>query len=291
MDEDGELVTSATRGPAAKYAASVSKTANRRTRRSRNRRRPAIKRWEAALLVVAVAFATVLCVWALRPVEPPPSASATAGAAAANPAPTPAKPSALWIGDSYTFGTGADNTAKGEACLASDAMGWICNVDGQGGTGYVRDGKTNAPTNTPVIERLEQNKDQYLADVVVLDVGRNDYRTPADELRPRVDKVLRTISAQWPKAKIVMVAPYAMTVERDPIVADVLKAAAEDADAYYVDPVAEGWMDLVRGKSMATEDGHPNAAGHEYIASHLATAFKAIGLDKVEVTDLPRDGV
>ena len=54
------------------------------------------------------------------------------------------RPSALFIGDSYTEGAGTREMSY--ACMAAVRMGWFCDLGSMGGTGYISGGPANRTT-------------------------------------------------------------------------------------------------------------------------------------------------
>ena len=89
------------------------------------------------------------------------------------------RPSALFIGDSYTAGGGSPEMSYG--CMAAVRMGWLCNLSAVRGTGYIGGGPGNRfevsrylGTSKSYAERIPNLADVYQPDVVVLDGGRND---------------------------------------------------------------------------------------------------------------------
>src|SRR5271167_3549450 len=58
------------------------------------------------------------------------------------PQPTAAtRPSVLFIGDSYTAGSGLAEMSYG--CMAAVRMGWLCDLSAVPGTGYISGGPAN----------------------------------------------------------------------------------------------------------------------------------------------------
>jgi lysophospholipase L1-like esterase len=241
------------------------------------------------LIVTLLAIgAGALVYLAAQPKTPPAYQAATFRVTANNQAPT--QPSSLWIGDSYTAGTGAADPQHAESCLTSAAMGWVCNLDAEGGTGFVDNGHVNSKTFEPVGKRLPNDKASFLADVVILDVGRDDTFYPEAQVNAAMDKEFAGIHADWPKAKLVVIAPFLMTSSGpdDPALTAQLHADAVKYHAIWIDPITEGWISAAKTGSMTISDKvHPDPAGHRYIAGHLAADFKRDGLSHLKVTDVP----
>ena len=208
------------------------------------------------------------------------ASEAVANAPAPTPAPTkPPRTVALWVGDSFTMGVGAEGSGYSYPYLASVGMGWTEAIDAQSGSGFVADGKNNAPNNVPIPARLGDftGKPQY----VIVDGGRNDWNRDFEtETAPAVRAYLDGVRAKWPEAKIVLLVPF--NVRSTEASSDFVQLFAEEAErlgALVVDPVSEGWINKDAMASMIySDDVHPNKAGHKYIAEHLVERFKALGL-------------
>lgn len=229
----------------------------------------------AVFAVLVVGFAA----YTVRHVRHQTTVPTAAGPAKSGPAPATTKqPVSLWIGDSYTAGTGADNPGESEAALAAAGMGWIFNSDAQGGTGFISNGHTNSAAFTPLSGRLSGTVADDLADVVVIDAGRNDPASVRTVDAAR--RYLARVRAAWPHAKVVLIAPYflALGTEPNPPVTTFYRTQAKRRDTYLIDPVAEGWVGP-QVSSLTISDGvHPNPAGHRYIANHLVRDLKALGV-------------
>jgi lysophospholipase L1-like esterase len=187
----------------------------------------------------------------------------------------------LWIGDSYTNGTGSGGLPTvGEACLTAKALGWVCRLDAEGGTGFLADGRSNSERFGPLSQRFAATSAKYDPDVVVIDAGRNDYATPKELLQPAIRSYFQRVEEAWPDATVVVIAPYLMgDGDGSPHgvhwIGDYEKTLAKKHGWTFVDPVDAGWPATTRRLTVA--DGvHPNAEGHRYIAEHLAAALKDV---------------
>lgn len=238
------------------------------------------------LFVVLVAVGVGALVYLAAQTKTPPAYHGPTFQVATNAA-LPSQPSSLWIGDSYTAGTGASSQATAESCLTAQAMGWICNVDAQGGTGFVNPGP--GPDTQPLPKRLAADKAQFLADVVIVDAGRNDGTLPESQIEAAAAREFAGIHKDWPKARIVAIVPYYMNgTGRSAAFAAFERAQMAKYHGIVVDPVAEGWISASKTASMTISDHvHPNPAGHRDIARHLTADFRRNGLTHLPVTDRP----
>lgn len=191
-------------------------------------------------------------------------------------------PAALVVGDSFPAGSGAPSKEKGAGCLAVAVMGWTCNLDAQAGTGFIADGTANDPAYGPLIERLPETKRKHLADIVVIDAGRNDRLFPDEDIAAAITTYLEAVRAAWPKAELVVIEPYFMN-SHSPLfsedVLDHLHAEVERLEGHVISPHDEGW--IPRGRKSRDLD----AEGHRYIGERLATALQELGLDDLAITD------
>lgn len=172
----------------------------------------------------------------------------------------------LWIGDSYT----ADHVASDTAALLS----WARRLDGEGGTGFIADGHDVNPRFTPLPVRLPKDV-AYDPNpkIVVIDAGRNDWRTPADQFRQAVTSYFAALSMAYPSSRIVVVAPYEMNPETSPDFTAMRAMLAQQAHAHrwaFVDPLAAGWINAYSARLTISDGVHPNQKGAWYIAHHLA---------------------
>lgn len=189
---------------------------------------------------------------------------------------------ALWIGDSFTAGTGAISPQQSEACLTSIKLGYVCALDAQGGTGFIADGNLNSKTFSPLGKRLAATAKEYPAPaLIVIDAGRNDWWAPTGQFESASKEYFDRLEKAYPATRVAIVAPYVLGAEPTKY-AEMrawLKAQASDRDWVYVDPIARGWTSDLAG--MTIDDGvHPNPAGHEAIAVKLARDLSKLAADK-----------
>lgn len=187
---------------------------------------------------------------------------------------------ALWIGDSYTAGTGVSSSADGEAYLTSDKLGWHhTRLDAEGGTGFIADADAAArPDYEPVPARLAYDK--ALAPhpgVVVVDAGRNDFGYATTRLRRVVIAYFKALARAFPSSPVVVIAPFLMRSKPSDYAALrlLLRQQARHYGWAFVDPLAAGWIGKTSAKLVSGDGIHPNQAGYDYLSSHLATAIPA----------------
>ncbi|PID55371.1 MAG: hypothetical protein CSA58_00470 [Micrococcales bacterium] len=187
---------------------------------------------------------------------------------------------ALWMGDSFTRGEGAE---VGEAAtypyLVSTELGWDCQVDAQNGTGFVNDGYLAGWGLAPLGERLEANRDRVHADIVIVDAGRNDAGYPPAAVRESVRCYVAALDQAYPHARVAIVAPTLLAAAQPPeytAIGELLSSLAPAVGAQVVDPArspqfsADGcWHELVCGDGF-----HPSAAGQRHYAAVLTALLR-----------------
>jgi lysophospholipase L1-like esterase len=219
-------------------------------------------------------------------------AVAAQGIAPTSPAPAQrAAPSALFVGDSYTQGTGAGDTRRGYACLTAAAMGWNCNLDAQGGTGFLNAGAPGVPGSAPFIDRLAGDRARFLADVIVVDGGRNDGGLPLGDVVTAAASYLRELRRIWPKSSIIVVVPTYLWSTPENYgygtgLAEALRPVLAGIGGHLIDPLSERWVAPEQVARFTWTDGiHPDAAGHEYLAERLTADLVRDGFSSLPVVD------
>ncbi|MGC0362824.1 lysophospholipase L1-like esterase [Rhodococcus sp. 27YEA15] len=191
-------------------------------------------------------------------------------------------PTALWFGDSFTAGINGIGLGAYPRIVCV-RMGWECNVDAQGSTGFLNDGAPEYQgTTTRLANRLPTSIARYRADIVFVDGGRNDLHMSPAELFPAIASYVDAVRKAWPNARLVLIVPTYVTPVpyegHDGFVA-ALDEYAATVDATVIDPVADRWYDDVDLKSLTFEDGvHPNAVGNALIAQKLLASLAVRGV-------------
>lgn len=188
-------------------------------------------------------------------------------------APHVARLSSLWIGDSFTQGGAAYPR------IVCAELGWYCNIDAQGSTGFVNEGAPELREFTRrFIERVPTSAALYKADLIVIDGGREDLNTDADEVTAAMREYLDAISTAWPDASVVIIVPFRLETEPSYPYSSFLpgiRNVAASFGATVLDPYAEGWFVGADIPAMVIEDElHPNAQGNSYIAAKLEASLE-----------------
>jgi lysophospholipase L1-like esterase len=186
-------------------------------------------------------------------------------------------PTALWIGDSYTAGSGGTSTLDGEAYQVSAELHWHAHLDAEGGTGFVANLDTTQPNYEPVPARLQDDIEEFPdPGVVVIDAGRNDQGFPARKVRRAVVSFFRALAKAFPSSAVVVIAPYLMTSKPTDFAAlrHLLAQQAKRHGWAFVDPLADGWINASSAKLLSPDGVHPDPAGYDYLVAHLAPAIE-----------------
>ena len=182
---------------------------------------------------------------------------------------------ALFFGDSYFIGGGYTSENNSMARIASNRLGWVSEINGGGGTGFVQ---TNYEYD------LGNYLDQIAAgafDVgrrrwVVIEGGNNDLGVPMDQVRHNARKVVRIAQRTFPNAKVVLVGP--MDTDADhanlrPMVKMMRGVAAKRGVPFVaMTNWLAGHYDLIGPDYV-----HPYPKGHRICARKLARALRALG--------------
>lgn len=244
-----------------------------------------LTRWDLAILVCAAAIAIAVVIVAGSAGTDAASASAPADVTRQQVAEDD-RPSALFIGDSYTAGNGLAEMSY--ACTTAVRMGWLCNLSAVPGTGYISGGPANrfvvdehTGPSTSFTERIPRLATVHDPDVVVLDGGRNDRFPPPEDVYREMVATIEDVRRTWPEARVVFVRPRLLADPADDLGFDdefTARLAAEPAaqGALFVDPLAS----LTGGDTsgLLTEDHtHPNTQGAQAIGAALTEALEPLG--------------
>jgi lysophospholipase L1-like esterase len=233
---------------------------------------------KAAALVLAIGIAVAGVIWGLKTASSTTissgkvaemnsrAQSAVVSAEAQKEAEALAKRT-VFIGDSYSQGTGASRDSRRWTTLVSSAEGWQEINLALGGTGYLTTastsgcGKAGCPNYVQMVAKAAAAKPGR----VVVAGGQNDFSSDFNDVEPMINKTYADLRAALPKATFIAVGPSVIGDVTPQIVkfdAAVQKAAASVGAQYIslIDP------DILN-ESMAAPDGvHVDDAGHTAIA-------------------------
>jgi len=243
--------------------------------KKRFRNRGLLWQWVGLVLLGLVAAGVVG--YALVPAKVPPSVALPS----VTPTPTQTvapKPTAVFLGDSYTQGTGSSTPNLRWSSLVSQKMGWAEDNMGRGGTAYVAVSDVNG-CGLVVCPNYQEMVDAAVAHkpaVVVVAGGQNDLslfmRDPAT-VTDAINKTYRTLRNKLPDARIVAVGPSTPWGVGAPITG--LDRAVQDAaaavSATYVSLIAP---DVIDPANVLPDKAHVNNAGHAAIAERVIAALR-----------------
>lgn len=245
-------------------------------------------RWfDAAAVVVTIAILVGLGVVVRGHATPVIDVSA-ADAHVNRPAPAlPTAPLALFIGDSYTAGTGAQETSYG--CTAATKMAWLCRVSAMPGTGYISGGPGNRfvvneyiGESRSISERLPGLAARYDPAIVVLDGGRNDVFAPPDAELEAMVSTIDDVHRTWPAASVAVIRPRFLARPGDDLGYgdDFLAALQADPRAHdvrVIDPI--GSLSSSDTSDLLQDDGiHPNEYGESVMTAALIGSLQSSGI-------------
>jgi lysophospholipase L1-like esterase len=176
----------------------------------------------------------------------------------------------LIIGASYTAGWGASSPDEGYAHRLADDLGWPTEVSAEPGAGYLSRGDNGHDSFRQQIASLPSTLRPGL---VIVQGGRDDIGQPAAQERAAVADTIAAIRARFADPQIVLVGdiPAAVPVAPNAVAINALLArVAASEHGVFINPVHEHWM--TRADTAAFRSpipGHPNDAGHAYIAKRL----------------------
>lgn len=171
----------------------------------------------------------------------------------------------VFLGDSYTVGTGSDGPAWPD--LVGAALGWSVVNLAAGGTGYATEagvdgcGREHCGTYDE-----ESAKITAPPTAIIVSGGRND---PSEQVAAAAGDLFADLSTRYPDATIVALSPWTDDDPATPALGatiDAVAEAAKSAGVVYVDTGQpfEGKPDLISADGV-----HPNDAGYRQLANTL----------------------
>lgn len=183
-------------------------------------------------------------------------------------------PVVAFIGDSYTWGSGATMKSKRWTSLVADRMGWLEFNVGEGGTGYLKTFE-NRPNYYGQLDEITALR----PDIVVVSGGQNDQdllSANPPELFAAVSHFYVQLRSRMPRARIIGVGPSfpdALTPDRfafDRVVRDAVRAVGgEFISLIRPTPVIDPAM-------LEPDRVHVGDAGHAAIAQRMLTNLHPI---------------
>lgn len=171
----------------------------------------------------------------------------------------------LALGDSLTYGYGANPTESYPARLA-ELTGWT-----------VTNGGVSGDTSAQALARLPELLREHIPRLVIISIGGNDFlrRQPENETRTNIRAIIQACKAAGAETLLVGVPGVgvgaALGYPGDhPLYADLAKA---ENVPYY----ANGWSQILGKDALKSDQIHPNAAGYAEFARGLTAYLKENG--------------
>jgi lysophospholipase L1-like esterase len=199
---------------------------------------------------------------------------------------------AVFLGDSYTEGTGVDYGDGAWSAQAGYPLGWEVWNSGVGGTGYLAN-----LTNTALTfrGRLTSDVTALQPDVIVIAGGINDSAS-ASAIQTEAAALYAQALSENPSAVIFVAGPWTAPASGTALTTDTaLRAAARAQGPYgtrlfYVETISDpqgAWQSGTGRVGATAGDGnsdvyigtdgvHPVQAGHTYLGNRFATAVKQL---------------
>ncbi|QKS21008.1 SGNH/GDSL hydrolase family protein [Curtobacterium sp. Csp1] len=232
--------------------------------------------YKGIIIGLLAVFAVTMVVLAMQHVK----ASNAAEGATPRPIPTftspaDARPLVHFLGDSYTFGYGANSARTALPREIAQKLDWRADVDGVGDTGYVTTSSKGGDTFVDRASKIPAD-----AKYVVVMGGVNDsknYDANPAAFTAAVDTTFDKIRSAAPEAKLIVVGPFWPYDPSAPgVVAmdSIVKQAASSHDATFIDALKAGWMkDPSVADNMLPDNLHPNQKGYDALAGFVSAAI------------------
>lgn len=178
-------------------------------------------------------------------------------------------PVVVFLGDSYSSGTGASSIGTRWSTLVSASLGWSeinASSPGMGYTTNYQGQATNYDTKVDVVAAAQP-------DIVVISGGRNDFGAGTSTMvSTAAESLYDVVKASAPEAEILVISPIWDSTTPPPdfsAMVDAVRQSTESAGTEYLD-IGEP---LGNHPEMIDSDGlHPNDLGHRAIAERVVDA-------------------
>ncbi len=240
--------------------------------------------WKPIVVVLVAIMAAALVTLALRHVSSSNVVAAPKHLAATSPIPEAAqreddeRPRAVFLGDSYTAGTGATAAAKRWSSLVAADQGWKEMNAGEGGTGYVATASETA-CGRSFCDNYAGRVDSVVKespDIVIVAGGQNDltqFQRNADAVEANISKLFDDLHTKLPTARLIAVGPSTTADLSSQVrgIDEAVRAAAEANGATYVSLIEPNVIDR---EWVTADGGHVNDDGHAAIAERVLAALR-----------------
>jgi acyl-CoA thioesterase I len=196
----------------------------------------------------------------------------------------------LFVGASYTVGLGATAPKAGYAPVLATNLDRRFTVAAVSGTGFLNPGPHHQGTFGQRIANLPADLDPR---IVVIQGGRNDVGYSQLALQSAARSTIQLAQHRFEHAQVVVMGPIPAVVPVSPRLLktrNIVRAAAKQTGAGFVDPIAQGWITAANEKKFAGPvPAHPNDAGYRYIAQRLLEDLPAALEESAPPVSAPTD--
>lgn len=205
----------------------------------------------------------------------------------------PIGPRVVWVGDSFSEGSGGNWWWDSWAVRAGQLLGWNVYPSAVGSTGYLSTGGGGGKVKYR--DRIAADVTPLAPEIAVVAGGFNDAGVfTATQLGTEAGLLFDTIKSGTPSATLILCGPnwpIGVTANGTQTqMRDALQTAAVGKADYFVDPIAypsgtswltgTGRVGATTGNGNAdyytsTDGTHPTQEGHDYLARRFASAIAA----------------
>lgn len=197
-----------------------------------------------------------------------------------------ARPSLLVVTDSIGGGVADASIMKQYPEILADQFGWDLVLDAMGARGYLPSDLSSIGQNRvvdPFIDTLKYDAENYRADFIIVDGGRNDLGKNPYTVATAADRYLTELRQAYPDATIAVITPSYISPEGSgqnyDVIAKQIYATSDKIGAHVIDPVAEGWYQNVDLSKLLWTDGfHLNGEGAKFYADKVGADIERLGI-------------
>ncbi|CAM3177286.1 lysophospholipase L1-like esterase [Williamsia muralis] len=194
-------------------------------------------------------------------------------------APGPMPPLLAVVGDSYTGGSdmggrGAQNWLP----LLAEKLDYLPCGFPVGGSGWTS-GRSGFTFGARVDWAVELDPD-----LIIFFNGVNDLKSPTTQAGRDADAALSDLRAKDPDVPVVVIGPVLVqdaSAGKTKEMANGIRAATLKHDAFWVDPVAEGWFAGPDRELIGSDQFHPTNEGMAYLSRKIEESLTALNLAKL----------
>lgn len=212
---------------------------------------------------------------------------------------------AVFLGDSFTEGTGGSGVMNSYGTVVANMLGLEAIQSGSGGTGYLNSGTAG---RVKFQDRVARDVIYYNPDIVVIEGGQNDTTYDQSTLSTAVNLLITTVKTALPSAKIYVLSNFTIQGSSTAILntRNTIKAAALSNSVFFIDAIdgvsynesgvaidqkrgswitGSGSIDDIKQTGnasiyVASDKAHPNVAGHVYLGMRIANEMQRLsGVD------------